>query len=62
MKFRSSVRQEDIHAVRVLVASTGFFHPPELDIAAELVAESVERGTASSYKFLFADAPAEKYP
>ena len=42
-------------AVRDIVASTGFFHGHEIDVAVELVQERLARGPASGYCFLFAD-------
>lgn len=38
-----------------MVESTGFFHPPEVDVAVELVDERLARGEASGYFFIFAD-------
>lgn len=58
MSFRSTLRPADAGAVRALVAATGFFRPDEIDIAAELVDEGLKRGSASGYRFLFADADA----
>ena len=54
--FRTTVKKQDIEAVRSLVAATGFFSKDEQELAAELVAEALERGDASGYFFLFADA------
>lgn len=56
MSFRSDVAPADVAAVRALVSATGFFRPDEIEIAAELVEETLERGAASGYRFLFADA------
>lgn len=53
--FRCDVRPEDAPAVRDIVASTGFFHDFEVDVAVELVQERLARGLASEYHFLFAD-------
>ena len=50
---REAPRAEDEEAVRSLVRSTGFFTPEEVEIAAELVREALERGEASGYRFLF---------
>jgi GNAT superfamily N-acetyltransferase len=57
MSFRTSVQRGDEVAVRELVASTGFFRPGEIDIAVELVEETLRRGEDSGYRFLFADDP-----
>jgi len=53
--FRDQVRPEDAAAVRDIVASTGFFHDFEVDVAVELVQERLARGLASEYYFLFAE-------
>lgn len=56
-RWRSEVRESDAAAVRRLVADTAFFHEEEIDIAVELVEETLQRGQASGYAFVFADAP-----
>ena len=43
----------DIDYIVKIVESTGFFNNEELAIAAELVEERLEKGTASGYYFLF---------
>ena len=53
---RSTVSAGDVQAVEALVAATGFFNPGEQALAAELVSEALDRGEASGYEFLFADA------
>lgn len=58
-RWRSEVRKNDAAAVRRLVADTAFFHEEEVDIAVELVEETLQRGEASGYAFVFADAPRE---
>mgnify|MGYP001202573784 CR=1 FL=1 len=45
---------EDAGRVERLVESTGFFYPPEIDVAGELVQERLEKGEQSGYHFLFA--------
>jgi len=55
MSFRDEVRPADAAAVRDIVASTGFFHDHEIDVAVELVEERLARGVASEYYFTFAD-------
>ena len=54
---RSKLRDSDSAAVRALVAETGFFSAEELDVAVELVDETLTRGKASGYEFVFADKP-----
>lgn len=53
--YRETVKPDDVSAVRDIVASTGFFYPDEIEIAAELVQERVQKGLPSGYFFLFAD-------
>ncbi|MCA9064035.1 MAG: GNAT family N-acetyltransferase [Planctomycetaceae bacterium] len=56
MIFRNDVRPEDAEAVRDIVTATEFFRPDETAIAVELVEERLNRGVASGYEFLFAEA------
>jgi ribosomal protein S18 acetylase RimI-like enzyme len=53
--FRDRIRKTDAVAVGELVTATGFFRPAEVDIAVELVQETLTRGAGSGYQFLFAD-------
>lgn len=55
--FRTQVRPGDEAEVRAIVAGTGFFRGDEIEIAAELVRERLERGAGSGYEFIFADTP-----
>lgn len=59
MSWRDTPRDSDRIAVREVVRSTGFFTDEEEGIAVELVEESLARGTASGYHFLFADPPGQ---
>ncbi len=52
--FRTTVEPADIERVRAMVRATGFFSDSEVDVAAELVEETVEDGDASGYHFIFA--------
>lgn len=52
---RSEVRASDADAVRDIVASTGFFHDYEIEVAVELVVERLGRGEASGYHFVFGE-------
>jgi len=54
---RDEPRPGDRDAIRAVVASTGFFHDFEIDVAVELVDERLAKGEASGYFFVFADAP-----
>jgi ribosomal protein S18 acetylase RimI-like enzyme len=53
--FREEVRANDPGVVRDIVASTGFFHDHEIDVAVELVDERLQKGPDSGYLFLFAE-------
>lgn len=55
MSYREALRSTDAEAVRQLVSATGFFRPAEVEIAAELVQETLARGADSGYQFLFED-------
>lgn len=52
---RYDAKQTDMAIVRHIVESTGFFHPPEVDVAVELVEERLRRGDASGYHFAFVE-------
>ena len=52
---RYDVREQDLTTVREIVESTGFFYPPEVDVAVELVDERLRKGEASGYFFAFAE-------
>lgn len=51
LTLRYEVRADDVAVVRDIVESTGFFHPPEVDVAVELVDERLQKGDASGYFF-----------
>ena len=53
---REEARATDPSAVRALVRATGFFSDEEIAVAGELVEERLQRGPASGYHFLFAEA------
>ena len=55
LTLRYKASNHDIVWVREIVESTGFFHPPEVDVAIELVEEGLRRGDASGYYFAFAE-------
>src|SRR5690606_11803036 len=50
------LRPGDSDAIRRLVASTGFFSEEEVEIAAELADERMEKGAESGYAFLLAES------
>jgi len=57
MQWRTEVKESDVVAVRALVAETGVFNAEEVLIAVELVEETLAKGKASGYEFVFADHP-----
>ena len=54
IQYRENVTPEDVEYVREIVRSTGFFSQDEIDIAAELVQERLDKGLKSDYYFIFA--------
>ncbi|MEQ1864084.1 MAG: N-acetyltransferase [Micropepsaceae bacterium] len=55
MTLRSELRPSDGDAVRRLVSDAKVFSPTEVGWAVELVDETLKRGSATGYHFLFAD-------
>jgi GNAT superfamily N-acetyltransferase len=55
VKFRSTVTEKDLAAVRQIAESTGFFYPEEVDTAVELVEDRLSKGARCGYHFLFAE-------
>jgi GNAT superfamily N-acetyltransferase len=55
VRLRDEVKRTDPAVVREIVASTGFFHSFEIDVAVELVEDRLARGEASDYHFVFVD-------
>jgi ribosomal protein S18 acetylase RimI-like enzyme len=51
--WREEPLSADINDIVEIVKSTGFFNDEELDVAAELVEERLEKGPACGYFFLF---------
>lgn len=56
LTLRYEITEADISRVRAIVESTGFFHPAEIDVAAELVEERLRRGDASGYFFALVES------
>lgn len=52
---RTEITESDTDRIRRLVELTGFFHPYEVEIAAELADERHKKGDASGYHFIMAD-------
>jgi len=55
MSWRKTLQQSDASAVGTLVRETGFFSEEEQLVAVELVDETLLRGSASGYEFVFTD-------
>jgi len=53
--FRTEVRNSDIEIVREIVESSGFFYDHEVEVAVELVKETIENGVENGYNFIFAE-------
>lgn len=54
IRFSYKPRPEDVVRIRKMVKDTGFFNPAEIDVAAELVQERLNKGSASGYYFVLA--------
>ncbi|HRX86515.1 MAG TPA: GNAT family N-acetyltransferase [Phycisphaerae bacterium] len=52
---RCNVQAADAAAVRAIVTATGKFRPGEIDVAEELVTETLAKGAAAGYLFTFAE-------
>ena len=55
LSFREDVLSGDPVTVRDIVASTGYFHDHEIEVAVELVDERLQKGLPSGYRFLFVE-------
>lgn len=51
--FRGHPVPRDLQAAREIAASSGFFSDEEIDVLGELVRETLKKGDASGYRFLF---------
>jgi len=56
---RRVVVPADPDTITKIVASTGFFRDDEIQVAAELAEERLEKGASSGYEFLFAEIEGE---
>ncbi len=52
---RDEARESDVRAVVEMTRGTGFFREDEVDVAEELIRDRVEKGSASWYRFVFAE-------
>lgn len=57
MNMRFHLLESDAVAVKNLVTETGFFSADEVDVAVELVEETLLKGNSSGYEFVFSEAP-----
>lgn len=55
MSLRTELRLSDSPGVRALTEATGYFRADEVDVAVELVDETLAKGEAAGYRFFFAD-------
>lgn len=53
--FREHLLPEDPVNIKRIVTSTGFFSDAEIEIAAELATERLNKGPESGYEFIFAE-------
>lgn len=53
LTFRDTVIPTDIKNIYRILTSTGFFREAEIDVAIELVKETLEKGDSSGYLFIF---------
>jgi len=54
-QFRRNVTAHDPNNIREIVSSSGFFSEEEIEIAAELAEEFLQKGIESGYYFVFAE-------
>ncbi len=57
LMLRDEPTRADVECVRAIVSSSSFFNAAEIDIACELVEETLAKGQTDGYRFLFADIP-----
>ena len=53
--YRQDIQAQDPERIRRLVEITGFFSPAEVEVAAELAQERLEKGPLSDYHFILAE-------
>jgi len=54
MEYRDYLKPSDYDELELIIKSSGYFYPEEIDIALELVDEYLKRGTESGYYFIVA--------
>jgi ribosomal protein S18 acetylase RimI-like enzyme len=55
IRFRETVKPEDVENIREIAVSTGFFYDFEIPVAVELVEERLAKGEVSGYFFILAE-------
>jgi ribosomal protein S18 acetylase RimI-like enzyme len=55
IRFRETVKPDDVENVREIAASTGFFYDFEIPVAVELVEDRLTEGEESGYFFIFVE-------
>ena len=55
IRFREEVQPSDLSTVREILESAGFFHDHEIEVAVELVRETLKVGPVEGYRFVFAE-------
>lgn len=55
INLRTNVLKQDIENVREILVSSSFFRPDEIEVATELVQETLNKGKAAGYEFVFAE-------
>lgn len=55
-QIRYNVKPSDLEAVEEIIRSTHFFREDEIEVAVELVQETLEKGKVSGYNFVFLES------
>lgn len=55
-QIRYNVKPSDLEAVEEIIRSTHFFREDEIEVAVELVQETLEKGKESGYNFVFLES------
>lgn len=55
ISLRNSVTYRDLNEIRRLLEDDGFFKPSEIEVALELVEDSITKGSNSDYNFILAE-------
>lgn len=52
---RTNILKQDVENVTEILSSTNFFRKDEIDVAIELVEETISKGKEAGYEFVFAE-------